>query len=355
MMEGDLGKKKLNGSSQHKSSLRSLVCIIVILLLVGSSLTNDYSIFKEVSQPAYKQPNNATKLVSNTEHESQDMNPSDTSEILDSPEDISSDSIQQNSTVLRSNDPSNFRLEFLHIPKNAGTTIEHIGLLNNITWGGCHFEFPWKRDKKNVLKHCPPLRANETLPQSRICYWHYSLSQLSAKHFSLDPYDNALLLTREQKRKPKRFFAVIRNPFQRYISWYFFFSREKKSAKALNLFIQNVLDHFPYSNFDLGSNMFPVCQYQYILSEETNGGMTTINNMVHHVLQFENLTQEFNELMALYQMPPHLTQRAKYNAQSAKAYKKMTTRSLTKETIAKIVSVCDKDFQLGRGYSRQPF
>lgn len=34
-----------------------------------------------------------------------------------------------------SSSPSSYRLEFLHIPKNAGTMIEAIALEKNITWG----------------------------------------------------------------------------------------------------------------------------------------------------------------------------------------------------------------------------
>ena len=38
-------------------------------------------------------------------------------------------------TVLSLSSSPTYRLEFLHIPKNAGTMIESIALENNITWG----------------------------------------------------------------------------------------------------------------------------------------------------------------------------------------------------------------------------
>jgi hypothetical protein len=338
-------KQKSSHSSPH-FHLKILV-FVAVALLVGKSLTDDYSSLKETSGHQPTDTMHGTLPV--------DVHPSNTSESLDSSKAIlRSEIIQQNSTILRSSNPSkNFRLEFLHIPKNAGTTIEHLGLLHNITWGACHFKFPWKKNKGNILKNCPPLRANQTLPQSKTCFWHYTLPQLAGNNFTLDPYDNARLLTQKQKQKPKRFFAVIRNPFKRFISYYFQSSLGKKSAQALNLFLHNVLDQAPYASFSNGKNMLAVCQYQYILSDGRNNATT---NMVHHVLHFENLTDDFNELMGLYQLPPRLKPHTnKRNAEVSSAYKAITVQSLTNETVAKIVSVCDKDFQLGRGYSRQPF
>jgi hypothetical protein len=268
---------------------------------------------------------------------------------------------------------NNFRLEFLHIPKNAGTTIENIGLSHNLTWGACHFEFPWKRHRRNVLKFCPPLNVSKNvLPSSNICYWHYSLSQLAEKGFGVDPYDSAppsLTTPQETLLKPKRFFAVLRNPFTRYVS---LFSRvadkAADSASALNDLIQNALDQ-PLIYHDGKGNAYPTCQYQYILhdpsparsSDERNGSAVTMtgkhnynqSRMVHHVLRFENITEEFNELMERYELHPRLTSHTKSNVNSKSS---VSVQDLTNKTVAKIVSVCAKDFSLlgSNGYSREP-
>ena len=60
----------------------------------------------------------------------------------------------------RKHQPSSFlgdeyRLELLHIPKTGGTMLEVLAMEHNITWGACHFEFPWRTKPKCILRHCP--------------------------------------------------------------------------------------------------------------------------------------------------------------------------------------------------------
>jgi hypothetical protein len=133
-------------------------------------------------------------------------------------------------------------LKFIHITKCAGTSIENAGKKQNILWGRFHKEYG---------------------------FWHKLFPKVDPD--VINKYD---------------WFMVVRNPYERMLSEYYWFTGRKKqpmTRRQMNKFLidkikkrSNVGDHFTE-------------QYKYLYP------FSTI-----HVLKFESLDEEFSELMKLY-------------------------------------------------------
>ena len=211
--------------------------------------------------------------------------------------------VHKNTSILDKNNASadnnnKYRLELLHIPKTGGTMLEYIAAKSGIVWGACHFHFTWKFNKGNVLKVCPPIDMNRTLNASaELVYWHYPLQELpqQAHH----PYDN--LLDSQVKQKEKKFFVVVRNPYDKLISLYYMKNSENNNATFMNEWVQKRLQAIVSNASQLGSaeiGFLP--QYKYIW--DNNG-----TEVVDHILRFEAMHQDFKKLRALYDLPTNLT------------------------------------------------
>lgn len=72
-------------------------------------------------------------------------------------------------TVKQTDVKDDYRLELVHIPKTGGTMLEVIAFQNNVTWGACHFEFPWKHRPKNVLERLPPHTSRQNRATKSFC------------------------------------------------------------------------------------------------------------------------------------------------------------------------------------------
>jgi len=89
-------------------------------------------------------------------------------------------------------------LKFFHIPKAAGTAIEHVaGLQLGIPWGSCLFNH---KPKRNICRY-----PKDSIEWPRNYGWWHLPAQLFPMANS-NPYDGAEL------------FAVIRDPFDRLVS-----------------------------------------------------------------------------------------------------------------------------------------
>eukprot|EP00977_Amphora_coffeiformis_P007682 scaffold1690_cov182-Amphora_coffeaeformis.AAC.39 len=234
------------------------------------------------------------------------------------------------------------RLEFLHIQKNAGTLIEVLGIKHNLTWGACHFSFPWKHKNKD-LKFCPRTRGQKV---SRKVYWHYPLQYLPMDAFPMDPYDNIVDL--EHAARPKKFFAVVRNPYERMVSFFYHNYRRPSTAAKMNRWIQEVLQN--PKKVGLKYRNATICQYPYIYHEHgASTGGNRPRKMVDHLLHFENLAEDFAHLAQAYGLNVSIPS-TKVNARK-KNPNVYTSADLSNKTIDMLNRLCPKDFDLGRGYS----
>jgi hypothetical protein len=202
------------------------------------------------------------------------------------------------------------RLEFLHIPKTGGTAMETLAAQHNLTWGMCHFVSPeLSLVMSNNETHCPAnyngwkaWRGSIDLQYHECPWWHTPAQYFEQDKIPINPYADADL------------FAVVRNPYDRILSHYYYIHGIKKSTveeansvAELNSLLnhrlthvmdgrregymgQNVSGNRPY--FMFAGHFIP--QYDYVFDYR--------RRMVEHVIKFENLTAEFDELMKEYNL-----------------------------------------------------
>lgn len=126
-------------------------------------------------------------------------------------------------------------LEFVHIPKNSGSAIENVGIRNNVSWGMCAFlpkgssKCPLGARRMPHFSHKPEGWPFGCAP------WHVpprTYFEVVQDDF-MNPYKNQTM------------FAVVRNPYSRVLSEYYFYSQlvlklqqnKTHDAKRLNDFV----------------------------------------------------------------------------------------------------------------------
>jgi len=198
-------------------------------------------------------------------------------------------------------------LKFIHITKNAGTTIENIAKEKNINWG--IFDSEYIDIVNNDKIHSEP--------------WHNNIV-----------------------KKPKNYdwFMVVRNPYDRIISEFHCKYSDTiavrfrcKNSQEFNKYIQNRINvKCAVDNIKVYQNHYAP---QYIYYD---------NDITLHILKFENIEIEFNDLMKKYSID--LTLNKHYN----KTERIYDVKDLNKETIKLINHVYDKDFKLFGYYKINP-
>lgn len=181
-------------------------------------------------------------------------------------------------------------LKFIHITKTAGTSIEMTGKKNNIDWGMYHKEYQWW--------HEPFIKKSECLKQKY------------------------------------NWFLVVRNPYTRIISeFYCKWGTQIKNKTSVNknefnrIIKQHILQRNSFNKN--GQKGHYIEQYLY-LDKKYN----------IHILKFENLNNDFNNLMKKYSL------NIKLDTKQNKGNKIYTVDSLSSEVIQIINNVYDKDFKI---------
>jgi len=245
---------------------------------------------------------------------------------------------------------SKYRLEMIHIPKNAGTQLEVLAMKKNITWGACHFNFGWKRNKKNIMRNCPQLYDDNS--KVRMTSWHQPI-HIMKEHlhdfkaqrikkreswFHIDPYDNLHIDNYHNLvNKTKKYFTVVRNPYDRYISlWRMSWSNTLRQNFDLNEWI--------IKSFEANDKNFWFCQYEYVFDEEGNRVVDT-----DHIIHFENLKEEFealaNDVYGLNLTIPTNNENIKMFA--GKNKRMATPLDFNNTSLELIHEKCGRDFELG--------
>lgn len=214
------------------------------------------------------------------------------------------------------------RLEFVHIPKTAGTTIESTAARVGISWTICHFSPP---QNAFALSHgetlCPgnvPIR--DWQPQLHTCpWWHVPPSYFfnnTEQNWPANPYENAKL------------FCIVRNVYDRVVSEYHYAIKYmarwndtlRNTPAVMNKWLTTQLTEHAQSKrgdkkyFFLSGHLIP--QYDFVYNVKQSGDNDDApQQVIHHVLKYETLAEDFPALMAEYQLdtivlPPHKAKKA---------------------------------------------
>lgn len=191
-------------------------------------------------------------------------------------------------------------LEFIHIPKNAGTTIENIANEKNIKWGR------FKPSHKNSVLN------------NNCNYWH-----TPPKYFN-----------NKSLYKKDKTFCVIRNPYDRMVSEYKYRNKKKKhTPEDLNKWLHEKL--IPLNYMDGGMNCHFIPQYEYIYDDNDK-------QVCDHILDFNNLSADFNNMTKKHSINLQLSKSRKDN----KTANSVSVKDLTNDTKELIKSVYYKDFDI---------
>ena len=199
------------------------------------------------------------------------------------------------------NNIENF-LEFIHIPKNAGTTIENIANDKNVKWG----RFKPEHKKKVATNKCT--------------YWH-----VPPKHFYLNNFYDS-----------DDTFCVFRDPRDRMVSEYSYRHKgkmDKNNKEDMNKWLKENMNDDNVYNGTLNCHFVP--QHEYIYNDKDE-------RTCKHILKFENLTSEFNDLMKHKKIDVRMDDKKKYN----KSNFNLTIDDIDDENMKKIFNFYKKDFEI---------
>ena len=231
------------------------------------------------------------------------------------------------------------KINFFHIPKTAGTAIEHVAAeMKDLAWGSCAFNHKPKRD---VCRHLYP---GELWP-SKIGWWHVPTHLFPAG--KIDPYQKSEL------------FAVVRDPYDRMVSEYFYVctltvkdwrpaqcDREKLFDKDyMNHWLQEKLtsnkEKHDAASFIKDNGHFTQ-QYDFVIAPNQV-------RMVDHVLYLgKTLNADFNNLMQKYGLDIKLQEINSIGSEARNTTDHLTVDDLSVETINLIHELYPHDFGMFR-------
>lgn len=231
-------------------------------------------------------------------------------------------------------------LEFVHIPKTGGTSIEIAASRVGIAWGIC--KFTKFRSGQPQCDHLRPFRHQIQLQRNSewecrtpASPWHCPPSKFAAGN----------------KFARVRTFAVVRDPYERMISEYYYFFKSQGKRNYRNVvtgkrdftgdlndprFMNRWIDMAVQAAAAQGHcyNGHCVPFYDFVYAPDGT-------RVVSHVLKMESLREEFEALMDRYQMPVALEQ---HNVR--KGNSTLGVRDLSADTIAKINEWSRRDFEV---------
>jgi Sulfotransferase family len=197
-------------------------------------------------------------------------------------------------------------LEFLHVTQTDGGRIERAGAKAGISWGACHYHHALEVAMRCPDRHDPELegKVRQRRDRGSNTPWHAPLQD-----FEENPY----------KGRPT--FAVVRNPYDRlidffYCPWNGYNGDRTPNSTDLNLFLQNAMyPEYPEVPLVEGKDgekqtnpprpipeafLFLRPQFHYVFANNEIASYSL--PFVTHVLRFESIEEDFGNLMRLYNL-----------------------------------------------------
>jgi hypothetical protein len=193
---------------------------------------------------------------------------------------------------------------FIHIPKNAGSFIEELGLKNGYYWGKYHATM--KKRNKNEL--CSK--------------WHIPYRQM--KNNTRNHYSGTN-------------FCIIRSPYDRIVSEYKYvnrFNKDSLSKDNLNKFVYSLADKIKKDKNSQDCHLLPQTDYVY----DENG-----KQICNYIMDFENLERDIynlniNENLGLTNLD--------FKKENDTSFSTLSRADLDEKSIAIINEIYQKDFEL---------
>jgi hypothetical protein len=223
----------------------------------------------------------------------------------------------------------------------AGTAIEHVaGAQLGMPWGSCLFTHKPKR----TICNYPP--QSFEWPRN-YGWWHLPVQLFPMA--GANPYDGAEL------------FAVIRDPFDRLVSEFYYIcqlkvfswrpdqcDRNRLFDKAyMNEWLQNKLSHKNFSEAQsyIQDNGHFTPQYDFLVNRH---GV----RMVDYVLRMEELPEQFHQLMDAYSLDIRMEDKKMNAARNSTTH--LEVEDLDETTIKAVRRVFPNDFDLSPFYKKTP-
>jgi len=238
-------------------------------------------------------------------------------------------------------------LNFVHIAKNAGSSIVQAAIQANLNWGDCLFRQHWPG------RTCPQAPV-QTWPDDdpagwRRVWWHLPIQSLPLEELSENSTTGAIFTNPYQDFD---LFAVIRNPYDRAVSEFYYHCGRypnlcsglhgRRAARVMNRNIQKACKLQLRTIKTSADYVYHEChwipQYDFFVHEPKG------HRKIDHLLHLETLEEEFDSLMKAYNLThvrlPSQPVKPRNNDQ-------MHVLNLTMSTIKLIEVVYEHDFVLG--------
>lgn len=218
---------------------------------------------------------------------------------------------------------SKYKLEFVHITKTAGTSIERMAAHAGIAWGACKFI---RYSHCNIL---PP-----SMPQVEKAEWNCNHPDILPWHCPPMKFQSGLNLYNNSAT-----FVIVRNPYDRITSEYYWtrmgYDRVSletaNNEEEFNKWINNKLDKVLEYGFFFDGHGIPMHKYTH-----HNG-----KQIIDHILHLENITRELPSLMEEYDLNVILPRE---NSREEGAI--LGVENMTNATISKVNYWAHLDFAL---------
>ena len=206
-----------------------------------------------------------------------------------------------------------FDLKFIHIPKTGGTTIENLFLTKfDMLQSFLFFSRHPKRHKQKKKWKSRFYTTNDTMIETCCVPWHATLDFYFTKLEKNNITNNIAL---EYYSKSFEYFAIVRNPYQRYLSQYKYCTTDE-NFKCTRRYMRGIFDAYDYCNidtfnqftnftlnrflndkkyFDCVSHCHFARQYDYVY----HNGIKYLKD--ENILKLENFDEDLIQLLNRYQ------------------------------------------------------